>query len=147
MPAVLPPPTMRTALRNARFLSITVHLIQPDGPWSFPKMSRTCGINGHTAAQLPAHHVGIIQVPAVITDGAPEALMIDLYSPGTTPTSIYQAELSTPWKSKWNSDKWISDNLEIIFIDQSPILTYARNTIFFQNNRAFRIRRCWITWI
>ena len=147
MPAVLPPPAMGTALRNARFFSITVHLIQPDGPWSFPKMSRTRGINGHTAAQLPAHHVGIIQVPAVITDGAPGALMKHFYSPGTTPTSIYQAELSTPWKSKWNSDKCISEDLEVILMVRSPILTYARNTIFFQNNGAFRIRRWWIAWI
>jgi hypothetical protein len=41
--------------------------------------------------------MGIIQVPAVITDGAPGALMIDLYSPSTTTTSIDQAKLTTPY--------------------------------------------------
>ena len=36
-----------------------------------------------TTAQLPAHHAGILQVPAIITDGTPGALVKDLHSPGT----------------------------------------------------------------
>lgn len=138
MPAVMPPPAMGMALPNTRFFSITVHLIQPDGPCSFPKMSRTDGINGPSTAQLFAHHVGIIQVPAVITDGAPGALMIDLYSPSTTPASIYQAKLTTPCKEKIKY-KCISKDFEIIFIDWSLILTYAGNTTFFWKKRA-----CWV---
>lgn len=100
MPTILPPPAMWMALWNTRFFSITVHLVQPDGPCSFPKMSRTSGVNGHSTAQLSAHHMGIPQVPAVITDGAPRALMIDLYSPSTATTSIYQTNLTTLWKER-----------------------------------------------
>ena len=57
-------------------------------------MSRPRGIEGFSTAQLPAHHVGIIQVPAVITDGAPGALVKDLHSPGAGTAPVHQAELS-----------------------------------------------------
>ena len=82
------------------FFSITVHLVQQDGPRSFPKMSRASCVNGHSAAQLLAHHVGVTQVPAVITDCAPGALVVDLYSPSTATASICQAKLTAPWKGK-----------------------------------------------
>lgn len=55
-------------------------------------MSRDRGIEGHSTAQLSTHHVGIAQVPAVITDGAPHAVVIDLYSPGTAAVPVHQAE-------------------------------------------------------
>ena len=42
-------------------------------------------------------HAGIIQVPAVITDGAPGALVKDLHSPGAGTAPVHQAELSAVW--------------------------------------------------
>ena len=57
-------------------------------------MSRPHGIEGISTAQLPAHHAGIVQVPAVITDGAPGALVKNLHSSGAATTSVHQADLS-----------------------------------------------------
>ena len=63
------------------------------GPDPVPKEEET-GTEGFSTAQLPAHHAGIVQVPAVITDGAPGALVKDLHSPRAATTSVRQADLS-----------------------------------------------------
>ena len=95
--AVMLPPTPGRALPHVRLISCAVQVIQPDGSWSRPEVSRPRGIEGFSTAQLPAHHVGIVQVPAVITDGAPGALVKDLHSPGTGTAPVHQAELSAVW--------------------------------------------------
>ena len=90
--AVVPPPASGRAPPHVGLISI-----RPDGPWSHPEVSRPRGIEGFSTAQLPAHHVGIVQVPAVITDGAPGALVKDLHSPGAGTAPVHQAELSAVW--------------------------------------------------
>ena len=57
-------------------------------------MSRPGGIEGLSTAQLSAHHAGIVQVPAVITNGAPGALIKDIHSSGAETGFTQQAELS-----------------------------------------------------
>ena len=91
--AVVPPPTLGRAHPHMGLISGSVQVVQPDGPWSRPKMSRPRGIEGFSTA----HQVGIIQVPAVITDGAPGALVKDLHSPGAGTAPVHQAELSAVW--------------------------------------------------
>ncbi|KAG8512283.1 Antigen WC1.1, partial [Galemys pyrenaicus] len=63
------------------FLPLHLTSSQPGGPWFLPKVSRGHGVEGLPTAQLSAHHVGLRQVPAVITDGAPGALVKDLHMP------------------------------------------------------------------
>ena len=95
--AVVPPPAPGRASPHLGFISCAVHVVQPDGTWSHPEVSRPRGIEGFSTAQLPAHHASIIQVPAVITDGAPGALVKDLHSPGAGTAPVHQAELSAVW--------------------------------------------------
>ena len=95
--AVVPPPAPGRAPPHVGLISCAVQVVQPDGPWSRPEVSRPRGIEGFSTAQLLAHHAGIIQVPAVITDGAPGALVKDLHSPGTGTAPVHQAELSAVW--------------------------------------------------
>ena len=97
MPTVVSSPAPGRALPHVGFLSSTFHFCQPDGPWSCPKVSRPLGIESFSTAQLPAHHVGIVQVPAVITDGAPGVLVKNFHSPSTGTIPIHQAELSALW--------------------------------------------------
>ena len=97
MTAVVQSPALGRALPHVGFLSSAVQCVQQDAPWSCPKMSRPHGIEGISTAQLPAHHAGIVQVPAVITDSAPGALVKDLHSPGAGTSSVHQAELSAVW--------------------------------------------------
>ena len=95
--AVVPPPTPGRAPPHVGLISRAVQVVQPDGPWPCPEVSRPRGIEGFSTAQLPAHHAGIVQVPAVITDGAPGALVKDLHSPGAGTAPVHQAELSAVW--------------------------------------------------
>ena len=71
--------------------------VGPDGPWPCPEVSRPRGIEGFSTAQLPAHHTGIVLVPAVIGDGAPGALVKDLHSPGAGTAPVHLAGLSAVW--------------------------------------------------
>ena len=98
--AVVPPPPPGRAPPHMGLLSCAVQVVQPDWAWSCPEVSRPRGTAGFSTAQLPAHHVGIVQVPVVITDGAPGALVKDLHSPGTGTAPIHQAELSTVWRER-----------------------------------------------
>ena len=97
MSAVVLLPALGRARPHVRLISSAVQVVQPDGSWSRPKVSRPRGIEGFSTAQLPAHHAGIVQVPAVITDGAPGALVKDLHSPGAGTAPVHQAELSAVW--------------------------------------------------
>ena len=104
--AVMLPPAPGRALPHVGLISCAVQVVQPDGSWSRPKVSRPCGIEGFSTAQLPAHHTGIVQVPAVITDGAPGALVKDLHSPGTGTAPVHQAELSAVWERNGTMGRW-----------------------------------------
>ena len=97
MITVVLPPASGRAVPHVRLLSCALHVVQPNGPWSRPKGGRDRGIEGFSTALLSAYHAGIVQVPAVITDGTPGALVKDLHSPGTGTAPIHQAELSAAW--------------------------------------------------
>ena len=104
--AVVPPPASGRAPPHVGLISI-----RPDGPWSHPEVSRPRGIEGFSTAQLPAHHVGIVQVPTVITDGAPGALVKDLHSPGAGTAPVHQAELSAVWGERNGTmGRWQGNN-------------------------------------
>ena len=94
MITVVLPPALGRAPPHVGLLSCALHVVQPNGPWSCPKGGRDSDIEGFSTALLSAHHAGIVQVPAVITDGTPGALVKDLHSPGTGTASVHQAELS-----------------------------------------------------
>ena len=94
MIAIVLPPAPGRAVPHMGLLSCAPHVIQPNGPRSCPKGGRDSGIKGFFTAQLSAHHAGIVQVPAVITDGTPGALVKYINSPGTGTASVHQAELS-----------------------------------------------------
>ena len=109
------PPAPGRALPHVGLHSSTIHVVQPDGSWSRPKGSRLHGTEGFSTAQLPAHHTGIVQVPAVITDGAPGTLVKDLRSPGTGPGPIHQAELSAVWGERNGTmGCWPADEKELL---------------------------------
>ena len=118
--AVMLPPAPRRAPPHVGLLSCAVQVIQPDGPWSRPEVSRTCGIESWSTAKLPAHHAGIIQVPAVIADGAPGALLKDLHSPGTVTAAVHQAELSAVWGERNGTMGQWSQGLRRVFCLVGP---------------------------
>lgn len=91
-------PVSDNAVPQVGLISIArVYHHVPDLAWSWPRVSRDCGIEGFTTVQLSAHHLGTIQAPRVSTDGAPGTLVKDLHSASTSTASIHQTELSCVW--------------------------------------------------
>lgn len=61
-----------------------VHVIQQKLAFPVPKVGLPGGLEGAPAAQLPAHHLGVLHVPVVITDPAPLAVVEDFHTPRTS---------------------------------------------------------------
>ena len=55
-------------------------IVQPDGPAALAKAGTAGGRQGRATAQLSTHHLGILQIPEVITHRPPLALVEDLHS-------------------------------------------------------------------
>lgn len=86
-------PAAKAALGEGGFHAGALHIIQPDGVGPLPKMSMAWGRDSCPAAQLPADHLGIPQIPAVVTDGPPTLFMKHLHSASTAVRAVGQADL------------------------------------------------------
>lgn len=90
-------------------VSCTGHVIQDNGPRALSKLGISWGRHGPATAQLPAHHIGIVDVPAVVTHGAPGTLVKDLHATLTPVSSIHEPQSQTrvcSWKDMVGSPLW-----------------------------------------
>lgn len=69
------------ALSQKTLCPRTAHLIQQKLAWAITKPCLDGGFEGTPTVQLSAHHVGFTQVPLVITNPAPLAMVENFYSP------------------------------------------------------------------
>ena len=77
------------------------HVIQGDGTRARAKVGISWGWDCISTAQLPAHHLGILNVPVVIAHCSPLATMVDFHTPSTcgmggVPVHQSQADI---WKT------------------------------------------------
>lgn len=77
------PASMRT-LSQKTLCPSTAHLIQQKLAWALTKLCLDWGFKGTPTVQLSAHHVGFMQVPLVIANPAPMAMVENFYSPGAS---------------------------------------------------------------
>lgn len=68
------------ALAKVVLASRTLNVIQEDASGARAEVGLSRGCNGPSAPQLSAHHLGFVQVPEVITHGAPGPLVEDLHA-------------------------------------------------------------------
>lgn len=80
MPTVSAAPRLRRAAPQGGLAAPAPHLIQPHGPRAWSKGSPRHGVHSPAAPQLPAHDLGVRQVPGVITHGAPGASVPELHT-------------------------------------------------------------------
>ena len=109
---VVGPQSSVATLCEHRFAAIAVDLIQPYRPLSTSKNGPMWCSQHPPTAQLSTHHLGIDQVPAIITNCGPLALEEDLHPAwtGALP-SIHQADLPlSGWVVVWSlrSGRWIT---------------------------------------
>lgn len=92
VPTVVGEPSVMRALPHLGFIPHALHVIQHDMAHAFLKVALSWGQHGLTAAELLAHHLGICQIPAVITHCAPGPIVRDLYSALTPVAAIHQSQ-------------------------------------------------------
>ena len=73
-------PARARTLAKVVLASQTLNVIQEDVSRAWTEVSLSRGCNGPSTPQLSAHHLGFIQVPEVITHGAPGPLVEDLHA-------------------------------------------------------------------
>lgn len=76
--AVVDQPPSAGALPEVSLIPIAPHVVQKDLSWALTKIGISRGRKSPAAPQLAADDLSIPQVPGVIADGAPAALVIDL---------------------------------------------------------------------
>lgn len=72
---------MAPALAQGCLPALAVHIVQEDGPTPLAEGHGSWEGDGMATAQLATHHIGIHNVPVIITDCPPGAVVEDLHSP------------------------------------------------------------------
>lgn len=89
-------PATVQALPQPGFCPQALHIIQDNGALSSLEMCLAEGRNGPATAQLLAHHLGIMEVPAIITHCAPGAIIVQFH-----PTLTVVAAFGEPEGHIW----------------------------------------------
>lgn len=79
--AVVDAPAVAPALAQGSLPALAVHVVQEDGPTPLAEGHGGWEGDGMATAQLATHHVGIHNVPVIVTDCPPGAIVEDLHSP------------------------------------------------------------------
>eukprot|EP00959_Pyramimonas_sp_CCMP1952_P437441 9158776-Pyramimonas_sp.AAC.1 len=78
------------AVKDAGLIASAGNIIQPYGPRPLAEARRLPGCSGSAEAQLPAHHIGVHEVPGVIAYGPPLAVDVQLHTALANVASIHQ---------------------------------------------------------
>ena len=81
MSAIVCPPAIVITLVKAGLQTCTQHVVQPDDAPPLSKLRPGGDTGGVAVPQLMTHHVTIVDVPLVVTDSAPCAVVLDLHTP------------------------------------------------------------------
>lgn len=79
-------------VRQTGLVPGALDVLQPDLPASCAEHRTVQGRLGQAASQLQAHHVGLAQVPAVVTHGAPLVVVKHLYPARTLVLPVHQSD-------------------------------------------------------
>lgn len=79
--AVVDAPAMAPALAQGCLPALAVHVVQEDGPTPLAEGHGGQEGDGMATAQLATHHVGVHDVPVIVADRPPGAVVEDLHSP------------------------------------------------------------------
>lgn len=80
------------ALAQGGLVALALHVIQEDVPHTLPKVAAPQGSNALPAVQLPAHHVGGVDAPEVVTHCSPRAIVVYFNSPFTAAPPVHQPD-------------------------------------------------------
>ncbi len=105
-------PAWRRAAPQGHLIPLTLHLIQPYGSRTRTKPGWYLLVTeGHSTLQLSAHHMGIFNIPGVITHCPPWAAVKNLQPPCTVSPRTHQPDGPTTWYSE--KEKHIIDQKQL----------------------------------
>jgi len=87
-------PWARLAFRKGQLRPLAVHVVQPDTLWPGAEVRPIQCRERHPAAQLPAHDLSVLLIPAAVTDGSPLLLVKHLDSASAAVRAVCQLEVS-----------------------------------------------------
>ena len=90
-------PAIVAALEKGGLCPGAAHIVQVDTARALTKVGIGFCSNSKATSQLPAHDLGVLQVPAVSADSAPAPRMGNLYAPLAPVSAVHQAQGGT-WK-------------------------------------------------
>ena len=96
VPAVVGEPAIVRALPQLGFIPRALHVVQCDVAGASVEVALGWSRQGLATAELPAHHPGVHQVPAVIAHSAPRAAVEDLH-PALTPVTAVPQPQGRAW--------------------------------------------------
>ena len=99
MRTVVDAPARAPALKQGGLIPCALHFVQVNAATALSKLGTSTCRNSVAASQLPAHNLGITEVPAVITHRAPAPILVDLNAPLTSVPAVHQAQRAT-WESR-----------------------------------------------
>lgn len=95
MAAVVLPPAQVEAVGQARLVPVAPHVIQQHGPAAVPERTQDGGGDGGPAAQLPAHHLRVGEVPVVVAHRTPRPAVPHLHPTAAAPVAVRQPHAAT----------------------------------------------------
>lgn len=95
MAAVVLPPAQVEAVGQAHLVPVAPHVIQQHGPAAVPEGTQDGGGDGGPAAQLPAHHLRVGEVPVVVAHRAPRPAVPHLHPTAAAPVAVRQPHAAT----------------------------------------------------
>lgn len=80
------------AVPQVVFIPSAPHVIEEDFPRARTEPGFRHSYQGFSAPQPPAHHFGVRQVPAVVADRSPAAVVIEFDAPRASPVAVRQSQ-------------------------------------------------------
>lgn len=90
-------PAQVEAFWQQDFIATAFHIVQQDRTGAVAKVGLSLGRSRWAAADLPAHHVGIVHVPVVIAHRPPNAFVEDLNPTWAAIVAVHQAKGRFGW--------------------------------------------------
>lgn len=97
MATVVLTPAQVEALWQQGFVATAFHIVQQDRTGTVAKVGLSLSRAGWAAADLPAHHVGIVHVPVVITHRPPNGFVEDLHPTWAAVVAVHQTNGRFGW--------------------------------------------------
>lgn len=147
MATVVLTPAQVEAFWQQEFMATAFHIVQQDRTGTVAKVGLSLGCCRWAAADLPAHHVGIVHVPVVITHCPPNGFVEDLYPTWAAVVAVHKTNGRFSWteikRRASQHSEWAKDNVEMCHTDINSLCVQEVCLLTFCQSRGGNIGCDW----